>query len=33
VFQGDTLSPIIFLLVVSPILHLAATWSHKGFLT
>ena len=33
VFQGDTLSPVIFLLAVSPILHLASTWSHGGFRT
>ena len=31
--KGDTLSPFIFLLAVSPILHLASTWSHQGFLT
>ena len=31
VFQGDTLSPVIFLLAFSPIIHLAETWEYAGF--
>ena len=31
VFQGDTMSPIIFLLAMSPLLHLASSWSFQGF--
>ena len=31
VFQGDTMSPIIFLLAISPILHLATNWAFQGF--
>ncbi len=31
VFQGDTMSPIIFLLTISPILYLATNWAHQGF--
>ena len=30
-FHGDTMSPMIFLLVMSPILHLAANWEYQGF--
>ena len=31
VFQGDTMSSMIVLLVMSPILHLAANWEYQGF--
>ena len=33
VFQGDTLSPVIFLLAFSPLIHLAETWEYAGFFT
>ena len=32
VFQGDTLSPMIFLLAFSPIIHLAESWEYAVFL-
>ena len=32
VFQGDTLSPVIFLLAFSPIIHLAESWEYDGVL-
>ena len=31
IFQGDTLSPTVFLLVFSPLLHLIQSWQYKGF--